>query len=130
LIVGERTPEHHAVAGDQREIGWSAGVFRDRPAGLRNQASDCILEVDDGGAHAVARDGIGDCVRLEPQHRERGSKAVREVGDELALGREEHADAVGEEVERLSDGGHLLRAVRLDALGQVAFAEPRGGRGE
>jgi len=53
-----------------------------------------------------------------------------EVGYQLAFGREQHTDAIGQHVEGLPDRSNLLRAIGHDALRQVALTEPGRGGGQ
>ena len=83
----------------------------------RRRSSSAWLNDADAGVVGVQRLGV------QPQHGQRGTQPVRQVGDQLPLVGAGGDQPVGHPVERVPGLGQLPRAGRLDAYAQVAVAD-------
>ena len=88
---------------------------------VRRRSSSASAERADAGVVGVQRVGV------QPQHGQRGTQPVGQVGDQFPLVGAGRDQPVGHPVERVPGLGQLARAARLDPDAQVAVADRQRG---
>ena len=96
----------------------------------RIRASTCRVELVDVGLQPVAVRPRGQRLGVQAQRGDRCPQPVRQVGDRLALVRQQLDDPRRQPVQGGPDLPDLVRPRGLDPGRQVAAAEPLGGAGE
>jgi hypothetical protein len=129
LVLGQRGPEAEALRDHLRGVAAVGLVGRGTPGGPDDQVDLPLKPVDGepgvGGGLAGPEGG-----RAHPQAGQRRPQPVRQVGRHHPLGRDQPAQPLGHQVERVTGGGQLGGPADGGPDGQLAVAEHGGGRRE